>query len=69
MTDWTHIMIELPQDDAAALLLLLRERLGFRTIDWCEMQRPDFARVSYGPCEARTTSGYGPETDKKLRGN
>lgn len=56
--DWMHITIELPTIDAHALLLFLKEKAGFREVDWCELQRPDFARVSYGPCAPRTDSGF-----------
>lgn len=55
---WMHIMIQMPADEAEALLLLLREKMGFTEIDWCEMQRPDYSRVSWGPAEVRTSSGY-----------
>jgi hypothetical protein len=58
MSDWINLMIELPADDADALMSHLKEQMGFADIDWCEMQRPDFARVSWGPCEPRTSSGY-----------
>ncbi len=59
MTDeWMHLTIEVPPEEGMALLRLLQERFGFREIDWCELQRPDFARVSYGPSEPRTCSGY-----------
>lgn len=53
-----HLMVEVPPEDGAALLQLLRERFGFTEIDFCELQRPDRARVSYGPSEPRTSSGY-----------
>jgi hypothetical protein len=53
-----HIMIEAPADDATAILAMLKDKAGFQEVDWCEMQRPDFARVSYGPSEPRTESGY-----------
>lgn len=64
---WVHISVELPENEAQALLSFFRGEMGFREIDWCELQRPDFARVSYGPCEPRTESGFGPEYDEKLR--
>lgn len=57
---WMHLMIELPADEAEALLLMFREKMGFREVDWCEMQRSDFARVSWGPSDPRTSSGYEP---------
>jgi hypothetical protein len=56
--DWMHLSIELPGDDGLALLLLLREKFGFKEVDWCVLQRPDRARVGYDPCEPRTDSGY-----------
>ena len=58
MDEWIHLSIELPPDDGRLLLLLLKEKLGFTEIDFCELQRPDHARVGYGPCEPRTDSGY-----------
>jgi hypothetical protein len=68
MTDWVHIMIEMPALDANALIAELKAAHGFEDIDCCELQRYDFSRVSYGPCPERTSSGYGEATDKKLRG-
>ena len=53
-----NISIEIPPDDGLAILMLLKEKLGFREIDWCELQRPDRARITYGPCPERTESGY-----------
>lgn len=48
--DWMHLNIQVPYDDGYALLLLLREKLGFRQseIDHCELSRDDEARVSWG---------------------
>jgi hypothetical protein len=56
--DWMHIMIEVPAEEGSALLQMLQEKAGFREVDWCELQRPDFSRVSYGPSEPRTSSGF-----------
>jgi hypothetical protein len=53
-----HLMVEIPEDDGLTLLLFLREKFGFTEVDNCELQRPDRARVSYGPGEPRTDSGY-----------
>lgn len=64
---WMSVMVELPEAEGNALLALLRGELGFRDIDWCELQRPDFARVSYGPCEPRTASGFGDDFDEQVR--
>lgn len=55
---WMHIMIEMPEDDAMAVITMLKEKAGFRDVDWCEMQRPDYSRASYGPCPPRTDSGF-----------
>lgn len=55
---WMHISVELPEAEGAALLAFLRGELEFIEIDFCELQRPDRARVSYGPCERPTSSGY-----------
>lgn len=55
---WMNIMIEVPEDEALAILAILKEKVGFRDVDWSEMQRPDFARVTYSPCPPRTDSGY-----------
>lgn len=59
---WMHIMIEVPAEEGEDILTQLKEEGGFRDIDFCELQRPDFARVSWGPSEPRTESGYGPST-------
>lgn len=56
--DWMHVAVELPMADGLALLMHLREKAGFKEIDWCELQRPDRARATYGPCPPRTSSGY-----------
>jgi hypothetical protein len=56
--DWTRIIVEVPPEDGAILLKLLKERLRFTEIDYCEMLRHDLARVSYGPCPPRTTGSY-----------
>jgi hypothetical protein len=56
--DWIHVTIEVPADDGAAIIEMLKTKANFRDVDWCEMQRPDFARVSYGPCPPRTESGF-----------
>lgn len=49
MDEWMHISIEVPADDGGALLLLLHDKLGFTETDWCELTRPDGARIFYGP--------------------
>lgn len=56
--DWMHLSIEMPAEDGAALLNLLRDKLGFTDVDWCELQRADRARVGWGPSEPRTDSGF-----------
>lgn len=53
-----HISIEVPVDEGMAIIELLKDEADFRDVDWCEMQRPDFARVCYGPCPERTDSGF-----------
>jgi hypothetical protein len=57
--DWIHLMIEVPAEDGLAMIEQLKTKVGFREVDSGELQRPDFARVSYGPCEPRTSSGFG----------
>lgn len=66
--DWMHIMIEVPAEEGWALLQMLKEKAGFRYVDWCEMQRPDFSRVSYGPSEPRTSSGLGFDMEQDQPG-
>ena len=56
--DWVSVFMEVPPEVAQDVLALLRDKHGMREIDWCELQRPDYARASYGPCERRTSSGY-----------
>lgn len=56
-----NLSIEVPEVDGANLLLLLREKFGFGDVDWCELQRPDFARVMWGPTDPRTDSGFDVE--------
>jgi hypothetical protein len=56
--DWMAIDVQLPRDEGLALLAYLRKTMNFVEIDWCELQRPDFARAGYGPCPPRTDSGY-----------
>ena len=56
--EWMRISVEIPADEGRALLLVLREKLGFKDVDWCVMMRPDFAKVDYDPCPPRTESGY-----------
>jgi hypothetical protein len=56
--DWISVMVELPAVEGQELITYLQNEKGFRDIDWCELQRPDFARVSWSPCPPRTDSGY-----------
>lgn len=57
--DWVNIMIQVPADTGQQLLEHLEREHDFVEIDWCEKQRhQDYARVSYGPCEPLTSSGY-----------
>lgn len=53
-----YISIEMPPQEAQQILRHLTEQHGFREIDWCELQRPDFARVTYAPSPKRTGSGF-----------
>lgn len=55
---WMHLAITIPRDDGAALLLHLRDKMGFRDVDFCELQRPDFARATFGPADPRTGHGF-----------
>lgn len=50
--------IAVPQGDGHTLLTMLQEQFGFLEVDWCVLQRPDYAQVDYGPCDANTSSGY-----------
>lgn len=56
--DWMHFTIEVPARDGMELLAALQAQFGFVEVDWCELQRADRARVSYGPCPPRTESGF-----------
>jgi hypothetical protein len=56
--DWMLITVQVPADDGLALLMHLKEKMGFTAIDRCVLQRADRARVDYDPCPPLTTSGY-----------
>lgn len=48
-TDWMQLTISVPYEDGLALVLMLREKLGFKEVDWCHLERPDHAVALYSP--------------------
>jgi hypothetical protein len=54
MSEWMQISVQLPEDEGFALLLILREKMGFTETDWCEAQREDRAWLMYGSCDPPT---------------
>jgi hypothetical protein len=55
--DWMRITVTIPPRDGDLLMKILRVSFNFQEVDWCEMQRPDRARVVYGPCPPLFDSG------------
>jgi len=61
------IMIVMPTEEGMELIDQLGTERGFIYLDYTELQRGDFARISFGPTMARIQSDYGRETDDYLR--
>lgn len=56
--EWMHLVVVGPPPLVRAVLLYLETTHGFAEIDYCHLERPDFATADYGPVAPLTTSQY-----------
>lgn len=63
----TYVAIWIPNEAGPgdrqflALERFLKEELGFRDTDWCDMRNDTGARASYGPCDEPPSQLWGEE--------
>jgi hypothetical protein len=53
--EWMHVRVHAPAEVVEAVLSMLQERFGFRSIDpidWCVLEREqDYAQVDFAPAD------------------
>lgn len=57
--DWMQVSVVAPPEAGDAVLRMLKDRFGYRAIDWCELERKeDYSTVTFAPVEPVTENRY-----------